>query len=207
MPETAKPDQDSEFPATNLPMLAEMTRGIDKAWHTFFDLYGPIVHRYTRHAGLRVQDADEVLSNVMSAFVRRLKNRTFTVDRQRGRFRDYFKAVTNRAIGAQRRRLARSKVASDPIEAEDPRANLSDYWAELERAEMLRVSLERLYRLPSVRARDIQVFKRYVLAGEPAETVASDLGLSISRVYAIKHEMTGELRKIIRNLGRLLGVP
>ncbi len=201
---TAPSSRESEFPRTNLPMFDEMSRGADRAWRTFFSLYGPIVHRYARHAGLRSQDADEVLSNVMGAFVRLIQRGGFKVDHTRGRFRDYFKTVTNNQILAQRKRLFQAaRTASEAVRAE-PSCDEPACWEELERGEMLRVSLERLYALPGVRARDAQVFKRYVLSGEPPKEVAGDLGLSVDRVYAIKHEMLQKFRLVWRELHRIV---
>ncbi len=185
-------------------MFDEMSRGADRAWRTFFALYGPIVHRYARHAGLRSQDADEVLSNVMGAFVRLIQGGEFKVDHTRGRFRDYFKTVTNNQILEQRKRLFQAaRAASEAVRAE-PQCDEPAAWEELERGEVLRVSLDRLYALPSVRVRDRRVFERYVLNGEPPKKVAADLGLSVDRVYAIKHEMLQRFRIVWRELNRIM---
>lgn len=118
----------------------------------------------------------------------------FELGPELGRFRDYLRSVTNREISAQiRRRKLSSPLITDPG-AED------GTWAELERQEVLAVCLERLRRSRAVRARDLLAFERYALQNEPADSVARDLQISKSRLYAIKHEMIQRLRRLRESL-------
>jgi len=181
-------------------------RDCSASWRTFFEIYGPIVYRYARHARLAACDADDVVANVMRNFMQALR-RGFTVDHSVGRFRYYLRKMTNHEISALWRRQSRTRSADLDVTpaSQDTEPAPDKYWADIERQERLRICLERLRQSPAVRARDMLAFERYALSGEPADLVARDLGLSASRVYAIKHEVTCHLRKVRKHLDTILG--
>ncbi|MCH8807901.1 MAG: sigma-70 family RNA polymerase sigma factor [Planctomycetes bacterium] len=187
----AKPK--SHFPTTRMTLIERMRKMDNSAWTTFFEIYGPIVYRFARRARLDDHDAEEVVAAVVRNMLRVMRG-GFELDPELGRFRDYLRSVTNREISAQiRRRKLSSPLITDPG-AED------GTWAELERQEVLAVCLERLRRSRAVRARDLLAFERYALQDEPADSVARDLQISKSRLYAIKHEMIQRLRRLRESL-------
>jgi RNA polymerase sigma factor (sigma-70 family) len=191
---------------TTWPSLFDGCRRSDnQAWTTFFGIYGPIVYRYARRAGLRQDDADEVVAAVMRNFVQALR-RGFEVDHALGCFRHYLKKVANHEIAAQRRRRGRTVTDLDavldvPGREEPP----EQYWREIEKQERLRICLERLSVSSAARPRDLLVFQRYAIQGEPPEQVARELGVSTSRVYAVKHEVIRQLRSLRIELDAILG--
>jgi RNA polymerase sigma-70 factor (ECF subfamily) len=186
-------------------MLGRCAQGDNPSWTTFFGIYGPLIHRYARWGGLAEHDADEVVANVMRNLLQALRG-GFEVDHSVGRFRHYLRKIANREIAAQRRRGTRQPVGleqtPEPPADDEPS---EEHWAALERQERLRICLERLRAVPSSRPRDLRAFERYALAGEPAERVALELGISKSRLYAIKHEMIVELRRLRIQLDAILG--
>lgn len=176
-----------------MTLIERMRKMDNSAWATFFEIYGPIVYRFARRARLDDYEAEEVVAAVVRNMLRVMR-RGFELDPELGRFRDYLRSVTNREISAQiRRRKPSSRLVTDPG-AED------GTWAELERQEVLAVCLERLRRSRAVRARDLLAFERYALQNEPADSVARDLQISKSRLYAIKHEMIQRLRRLRESL-------
>ncbi len=191
------------IPTTRVSMLVRCSAGCNDSWQAFFRIYAPIVFRYARHAGLVDCDAEEVVANVMRNFVLALRG-GFQVDYARGRFRDYLRKVANHEIAAQRRRCRGHAALEDVAEPAAPQPG-AERWAEVEQQERLRTCLEKLRTSARVRPRDLQAFERYALLGEPAERVAAELGVSTSRIYAIKNEIVTRLRALRVELDAILG--
>jgi RNA polymerase sigma factor (sigma-70 family) len=181
----------STGPTTCMSMLDRCRQGDNRAWHTFFGIYGPLVFRYARHARLSNDEADEVVAAVMQSFVQAFRG-GFKVDHAVGRFRHYLKTVANHAIAAQRRRRGPPTV---PIGPEPIDGRGEPDWDTIEQQELLRMCLERLAAAPAVRPRDLLIFQCYAIEGQPPERVAKEFAISVSRVYAVKHEIIQLLRR------------
>jgi RNA polymerase sigma factor (sigma-70 family) len=204
-----KSNDGCNFPPTRASLLAGMAGegdGANGPCKTFFSIYGPIVHRFARRAGLAEPDADEVLSRVMENFWKRVRRGGFKVDSAKGRFRDYIRKIANHEISRARRRQGRSPLDLEAAGTiEDVRAAALPEWAEIEDEERLRACLDRLRGLPKISPRDVSVFESYALEGEAADAVAKRYGVSKSRVFAIKHEMIQRLRRLRTQLDGHLG--
>ncbi len=90
------------FPDTRTTLIRRLSDYSDERWRTFFEIYGPLVYRIARRAGLNQNDAEEVLANVMRSFVQAVQ-RGFEVDHRIGLFRSYLKTMTSHEIAAWRR--------------------------------------------------------------------------------------------------------
>ncbi|GMU20411.1 MAG: hypothetical protein AMXMBFR13_05080 [Phycisphaerae bacterium] len=200
-------DSQSYFPQTRHSVIEGLGNAASPAWNTFFAIYGPIIHRFARHAGLTEHDADEVLSAVMRSFLVRVRGGEFRVDHEKGRFRYYLRTMTNRAIHEYRRKNARRPLALEDLgPVEDPAVAKDDErWNQFERQERLRACLDRLRTSGRVGTRDMEAFELYALRRQSPEEVAQRLGISKSRVYVIKHEVMRHLRDVRRELDSILG--
>jgi len=198
---------DSQFPRTQTTLMNELGTSsqprCDGAWRTFFEIYGPIAYRFARHRGLRHSDADEVVANVMGNLLRWFRHGG-RHDRTIGRFRHYFRTVVNNAITAQcKPRTSWIDVATVPEPtAPDPD---EDRWREIERQERLHVCLERVRSSGRIRPRDWEIFELVVMQHQPPADVARRFGVSTSRVYVIKHEISRWLREVWDELNGILG--
>lgn len=184
------------FPTTRLTLLGKLGatgEPVDSAWVTFVSVYGPIAYRFSISARLSVHEAEEVVADVMRSLLTWFRGGS-GVDHSRGRFRHFFRTTVNNAIVHVRRQRRRSVDLDDVEEPGAPDASTA--MEEAERFEVLRISLERLRAMPATRPRDMLIFERYVLQGESPERLAREFGMSRSRVYAIKHEITGQLRSL-----------
>lgn len=184
------------LPTTRMSVLRGLGGSGDaagSAWFTFMSVYGPIAYRFAIRARLPAQEAEEVVANVMRNLLTWFRNGS-VVDHSRGRFRHFFRKVVNHEISAARQRR-RGDLNLDQISEQgipDPPSALED----AEQREILRLVLDRLRAMPSTRPRDMLVFERYVLGGESPNQLSREFGISRSRVYAIKHEFTRELRAL-----------
>jgi len=188
----------SAFPSTRLSLFQKLPGGEEKAWSRFFNLYGPVMYRMARRAGLRGPDAEDVVAAVVQAFVGRVK-RGFQVDQAKGRFRDYLRAATNNEI---RLVVHRARRGTDPRVAMAVASRLADTdfeqaWEEVETVERLRSCLAHLRQSPSVRRRDVEAFERWLLGGESPARVAKAYQITVNRLYGIKFEMIQRLRRMM----------
>lgn len=191
----ARPGSD---PQTQISVIEKCRMGDESAWETFFSVYGPVAYRLARRAGLSDFDAQDVVANVMRKMLNAFRG-GFEVDYQRGRFRHYLKRIVRNEIAEHFRAKKLAPVdpqESAPVEAPDDSAA----WREVEQSEFIRACFDRLRQSPNVRPRDLLVFERYAMDQEPVEKVAREAGISTSRVYAIKHEIIGELRRMQADL-------
>lgn len=194
---------DDPFPTTRVSLLRRLRDEYEGAWDEFFRIYGPLVHRIARCAGIQDAEADDVVASVMRCFVNAIRN-GFEVDHERGRFRHYLKAILRREIANIFRRRGRAlpgapdNDAAENLPASEPPPD--EFWCDAERQERLRACLDRLRAAPSVRPRDMAVFEAYALRGEDANEVSRRFAIPVDHVYTIKHRMMQRLRGIYHEL-------
>lgn len=198
------PQGPGPFPDTRTTLIRRLASNSNDEWRTFLAIYGPLVYRIARRAGLSEGDAEEVLANVMRGFVQAVQ-RGFKVDHSVGMFRSYLKTITTNEITAWRRQQRRQVGTGSVEEAVADSQTPDAHWADTERQQRWRLCLEKVRGSRSVRTRDFEAFKRYALEGQPAEQVAGDLGITTNRLYGIKHDMMKQLRRIWDQLARELG--
>jgi len=195
--------QPDQFPDTRTTLIRRLTDDTGEAWRTFFDVYGPLVFRIARRAGLNANDAEDVLACVMRNFVQAVE-RGFELDHRVGLFRSYLKTITTNEIRAHRRRERRSsELGERVVSAVEP--SVAVRWEDAERQNRWQLCLERLRESASVRSRDYEAFVRYALNGEPAEQVAAELQVTVDRLYGIKHTMVRKARRMWQQLEQELG--
>ncbi|WP_165224030.1 RNA polymerase sigma factor [Aquisphaera insulae] len=93
-------------PPTTCPSLLRMLAlpGMDEAWETFLERYGPLIDARCRSAGLQPADAEDIRATVCASLVDAL--RRFHHDPAR-RFRGYFQRTVDNAIKTHWRTLRR----------------------------------------------------------------------------------------------------
>lgn len=163
-------------------------------WQEFADRYGPIIVGFARNAGLRSQESDDVLQDVLLGFFRAAD--AFEYDPTRGRFRGYLKRVTLNAIRARWRR-DKIKVAGDPGLLDDI-AGTDVAWDHEWAKQVLRRALDEVCR--QFEPRTIEAFDLYGRRGLSVAAVAAQLEMSAESVRHAKSRVSRALREIIERL-------
>ncbi len=171
----------------------------DDLWRQFCERYEPVLHGVVRRAGLRQQDAADVVQEAMMAFFRGLRDGQY--DPQRGSVRSWLHGILLNRIREARRRLARPEV--QPKDADyatafldripDDRA-LNDMFDEEWRRGLVTACVREVRR--QVDDRTFRAFDLYARQGWPAEKVAEHLGISRNAVYISKTRVLSRLRAI-----------
>jgi RNA polymerase sigma factor (sigma-70 family) len=183
--------------STRVSLLSRVREPGDAAsWREFDARYRDLVLRYCRSSGLQESDAEDVRQGLMMTLARRI--RSFEYRPEVGRFRDYLRICTRRAIA---KHLSRQKGAAEELSVgdmetlEEPSAGeLDEVWEAEWRGHHLRLAMGKAR--SAFERRSLDVFER-LLAEESAEDVAAAFGISPAAVYKIKQRVKGFLRERI----------
>jgi RNA polymerase sigma-70 factor, ECF subfamily len=170
----------------------------DEAWGVFRRRYAPMIAGFASKCGASRQDIDDIIQDVMTAFVS--VEPGFVYDPAKGRFRGWLKTCTVRA--AIRRHGKNLRFQGVPLtEVPDAELAVDALWNDVWEDEMLRTALRRL-RETTESSTTFRAFEEYVLMDRPAEDVAQELGLSVDNVHQIKSRLTKRLRGLVEAVRR-----
>lgn len=174
------------------------------AWRTFCERYGPAVFRFARRRGLSESDADEVLSETLTAAFEAHRQKRY--DRSRGRFRTWLFGIAMNKVRETRRRYGVHRQGIEGLakshgdEAIEPRSDEevdTQFGVDVERTLAWQC-------LDAVRSRvaplTYQAFDLYVLKERPAAAVARMLGIGVSAVYVAKSRVLAGARREFEKL-------
>ncbi|MBI1902768.1 MAG: sigma-70 family RNA polymerase sigma factor [Planctomycetia bacterium] len=167
------------------------------AWARFVELYTPLLFHWTRRAGVRAEDAADVVQDVFLVLLEKLPE--FTYDRQKS-FRGWLRTVLlNKWRDHLRRRgaAAAGGGAAAIVIADD-----ADGTAAFEDAEYRQFVVARAVQLMQT---DFQptTWKacwEHVVCGRSAAEVAAELGVAEGTVYSAKCRVLQRLRKELAGL-------
>ncbi|MBX3355864.1 MAG: sigma-70 family RNA polymerase sigma factor [Phycisphaeraceae bacterium] len=183
-------------PSIFLRLRADGTLERQLGWEEFNRVYGPVIAGFARNAGLKPQEVDDVMQDVLLGFFRVANN--FIYDPSKGRFRGYLKRVTLNAIRSRRRRRRPQQNLPEEI---DPAAETSDLEVAWEREwteHLLRRALDEVR--GTVQPKTMKAFELYGVQGMPAEEVAKETGMSEPAIRHAKMRVLDQLRATIRRL-------
>ncbi len=172
-------------------------------WDRLFQLYRPLLERWLDRFALQPADRDDLVQDVLLVLVRELPK--FQHSGRQGAFRKWLRLI---AVHRCRDRLRAGRLRPITLgEAEfarvlegleEPDSELARRWDEEHNRHVAR----RLLDLIAAEFEPVtqQAFRRLVLDGSPARTVAVELGISVNAVYIAKSRVLRRLREEIRGL-------
>jgi RNA polymerase sigma-70 factor, ECF subfamily len=168
----------------------------EEAWQRFIDLYTPLIYYWVRQRGLGRDDSSDLVQDVMLTLIVKLSE--FEYDASQ-RFRGWLRTVTvNRTIDFQRRSPqtpAESLHSSTAATVSDDHGFLSDIAYQ-------RLLVQRTLKLirPEFHDSTWQAAWMQLIDGQSASAVASQLGISLNRVYLAKSRALARLREELEGL-------
>lgn len=168
----------------------------DQAWSDFEKKYRELLLCYASRRGLQSADAEDVRQQVMLNLSKYMRD--FKYDGSRGRFRSYLGRMVRHAVAQHFARRKEGEVAIDTrIQAalsDDDAGDADSTWEEEWTNHHYRLAMETVCK--QVEPKTASVFDRFV-AGESAEKIAADAGMSVDAVQKIKQRMRDRLKKQI----------
>ena len=186
----------AETSATLLERLNDRTDSV--AWNRLVDLYTPLINAWLRRHGVSADEAEDLTQEVLKVVVREVAR--FRHNGRVGAFRTWLRTITINCLrqSLRSRRVQAQATGSSDItgmldQLEDPASDLSRRWDQ-DHDEFV---LQRLLDLiePDFRSATWRAFRRQVIDGASAETVAAELGLTINAVLIAKSRVLSHLRK------------
>lgn len=186
--------------STSRSLIARAKRGDTDAWNTMADLYGPLVYRWARQAGLQDSDAADLMQDVfvdvaqgIAGFRKEKANDTFrgwlwTI--ARNRLRRFFRGMNARpaTIGGSNANQLFQGLSDhvEPTTEPDDDASTTDL-------------IHRAFRLIQSDFADHtwQAFWRLAIAGHAAADIGHDLQMSEKAVRQAKYRVLCRLRQIL----------
>jgi RNA polymerase sigma-70 factor (ECF subfamily) len=171
------------------------------AWSDFRSRYAPVIAGFAIKLGVKTQDIDDIIQDVMLGFFSHAP--TFTYDPTKGRFRGYLKVCTFRAM--QRRLGGKARLNQVPIDQVDPAdMEVEQVWADIWEQQRIERALEETRRAfgddPAFRA-----FELLAIKGLPVHKVSSALGMSESTLRRARAKVAASLKRRLADLEDLEG--
>ena len=188
-------------------LLDQLRSGRPEAWRRFVHLYGPVIYRWCRRAGLSSEDAADVLQEVFVAVmlhVSRFRRDTpqdsfggWLTTITRNKVRDLYRRRCGRAEArggsTAQRRMAEIPQPTKPDETHIQPDAESAAWLSRHALELIRAEFE---------PRTWDAFWRTAVDGRPPADVAAELEMSVPAVYMAKSRILRRLRQTMSELPR-----
>lgn len=184
---------------TSLSLLDRIRETSDpQLWERLVGLYAPLLKRWVLWYEVQDSDADDIVQDVLAAVVRDLPE--FQHSKRAGAFRSWLRAIlVNRVRDFWRSRKYRP-IATGTSSIEEKLSQLQDETSEMSRIwdrEHDQFVLKRLTKVVQCQfaPKTWQAFQRQVLECQDPQTVADQLGMSMSGVYTAKYRVLSALRR------------
>jgi len=194
---------------TRYSLLSRLYNWDDQeSWKEFFETYWRLIYAVAIKAGLSEQEAQDVVQETVICVAKEIQN--FKKDRTFGSFKGWLRNITRWRIGDQFRKRSLALVKEPRIDydsnsiaplediADSAASPLEAEWDQEWRQNLFDVAVERVKR--RVKEEHYQIFDLHVVKQWPVSKVAKTLGVSVARVYLVKHRVSLLLRKEIRLL-------
>lgn len=185
-------------PSTTPSLLLAAREGSPEAWNRFVHLYGPLVYRWVRRAGLQSSDAADVTQEVLVSVSKDLRN--FDLQRPGVKFRAWLWTITRRRIADGIRQRGEEQLMGSAVKE-------LEAWSEsAEPPTDVRLDQRTLVRRAVAIYRDRfdpktwQAFWATVVEGRDPSEVAETLGVSRWNVYKARARLLQRLRTELAGL-------
>jgi RNA polymerase sigma factor (sigma-70 family) len=201
-----------ELAPTRLSLL-ERLRDLDDhgSWQEFFDTYWKLIYCAAIKAGLSDADAEDVVQETIIGIARNMEN--FRYQPEVCSFKGWLMHITRNRIIDHLRRARPGKYSFVPLptdtqtEAADPLISEStsekvfeDLWDVEWKKNLVDAGMERVKR--KIAPEHYQIFHLHSIKGMSARDVGELLGVSVPKVYVVRHRVAHLIKREIRALER-----
>jgi len=178
---------------TSPSLLLRLRQGNSAAdWNRFVELYTPVLTAWGMRAGMRPEDARDLVQDVMLTLLKKLPE--FEYNPQQ-RFRAWLKTVLMNKWRDRMRRQAAAPVAGDAglsgVAAESPDAEA--FWERDHRQLLVRRALEMMQ--ADFKEQTWRACWLTIVEGKPVGDVARELGITENAVYIARHRVLTHLKQ------------
>jgi RNA polymerase sigma-70 factor (ECF subfamily) len=204
---------DDETLRTSWTLVARLKHADGESWREFYEVYSRFIVGVAVKAGLREDEAEDVVQDTMAGVAAdihafeaspdRGSFRPWLLTRVRWRIQDRFRKRLPAGPGRQSTLDATGTTSTLERLPDAREADLAGLCDAEWRARLREHALEQLQR--EVRAAHYQVFHLLVIEQKPVAEVARIVGVNRARLYLIKYRVSKTLAKIVARLEKKLG--
>ena len=189
---------------TRQSLIARLSNWDDQLkWQEFFETYWPLIYAVATRAGLREDEAQEVVQETCINVAKNIGR----YDSKVGSFKSWLMTMTRWRINSQFRKRRTGRVTSDDSRLTgtvdriaDPSDKLEAAWEEEWQRNLFDAAIAQLKR--KVDAKQFQIFDCVAIKGWSALETSKQLGVNIAQVYLIKHRLKSMLKKEVLALDK-----
>ena len=178
--------------STSVSLLERLRQpGQAQAWDRFVVLYSPLLLYWARKAGLRPEDAADVVQDIFAVLVRKMPE--FSYDKTK-RFRGWLRTIaSNKLRDRLRKREGEPEMLKDAdLSALEGANGLEEFWD----GEYHRQLVKRALEIMEIEFQPAtwKACWEHVVNGRSGTAVAKELGISENAVYIAKYRVLRRLR-------------
>ena len=188
---------------TSLSLLGRARSQDDEAWNQLVTLYGPLVQKWCRQAGLGDEDIADVFQETFQTVARKLE--TFKPAKSVASFRSWLKTIVRTKTIDHLRKIGRQQAAAGGTaahmiiaEVADPFDDESVEAAEADDAIVVQQALNMIK--GEFTERNWQAFIEVAMNGKSASDVAETLGVGAQVIRQANYRIRRRLRTILEDL-------
>lgn len=179
---------------TSLTLLNEIRlTGSQDAWARFVDIYGPLLLKWNREAGLQDADAQDVAQNCLAFLCDRINGFS---RKKLGSFRRWLRLIAFNKIREHRGRNNRAGSLDDLDDAAFAVPGDDFLYAENYYQDVLERAFRHLHR--QFHKDSWNAFLSTAFQGQSVEEVAKELGMTPNAVYVARHRITHKISQVVR---------
>ena len=189
---------------TSLSLLDRLRQSPENEdWSRLIEAYSPLLRAWLMRAEVQSADADDLVQEVLLVVHRELPK--FEHNQRRGAFRNWLRQIVVHRLRNFWRSHGRLIAAGNDSQLEEQLKQLEDDGSQLsqrwDREHNLAVARKLLDLIESRFTESTRlVFRRLVVDGADADTVAAETGLSLNAIFTAKSRVLRELRRLGQGL-------
>lgn len=186
-----------------MSLLGRAVAEDEQAWHQLVHLYGPLVQRWCRQAGLSDDDTADVFQETFQTVAKNLCN--FKPQRSVASFRSWLKTIVRTKTIDHYRRAGRQAVGAGGTEAHLRISEVADPFGEEDEAEAANEEAFIVGRaMELIREefdpRNWQAFQEVAIKERSAAEVAKELGVAPQVIRQANYRIRRRLRLVLEDL-------
>ncbi len=189
--------------ATSMSLLGRAVEEDEQAWNQLVHLYGPLVQRWCRQAGLSDDDTADVFQETFQAVARKLG--TFKPRRDVASFRCWLKTIVRTKTIDHHRKANRQATGAGGTDAQlriseiaDPFSEESEEQAASEDAFIVQRAMDLIEK--EFDPRNWSAFEQVAMKGRSATDVAKELGVEPQTIRQANYRIRRRLRLVLEDL-------
>lgn len=188
--------------ATSMSLLGRAVGEDQEAWHQLVHLYGPLVQRWCRQAGLSDDDTADVFQEVFQTVAKKLES--FKPQRKVASFRSWLKTIVRTKTIDHHRKANREAAGAGGTEAQMRISEVKDPFAEDEEQAASEDAFIVQRAMDLIRGefdpRNWKAFEEVAIKERSAADVAREMGVQPQTVRQANYRIRRRLRLVLEDL-------